>query len=239
MKAGFQTAIRQLYPPRCLACGDLVDSDFGLCGPCWRDTPFVAGTVCEACGTPVIGGTDGFRIECDACMARARPWAMGRAALLYEGQARKLVLSLKHGDRTDIARPAGKWMVLAGREVLKEGRVIVPVPLHWTRFMRRKYNQSALLAQVIADEAGLLHVPDLLVRRRRTKSLDHDGIEARFAAMQGAISVNPKHIERMHGREIVLIDDVMTSGATLTACADACISGGAREVCVLVLCRKT
>lgn len=239
MKSGFQTTIRQLYPPRCLACGDQVDSDFGLCGPCWRDTPFVAGTVCEACGTPLIGVSDGFRIECDACMARARPWAMGRAALLYEGQARKLVLSLKHGDRTDIARPAGKWMVLAGREVLKEGRVIVPVPLHWTRFMRRKYNQSALLAQVIADETGLLHVPDLLVRRRRTKSLDHDGIEARFAALQGAIEVNPKRIDRMQGRDIVLIDDVMTSGATLTACADACLSGGAREVCVLVLCRKT
>ncbi|CAN0587345.1 unnamed protein product, partial [Ectocarpus sp. 12 AP-2014] len=113
MQATLQMLVSLLYPPRCLGCGTLVESDFGLCPACWRDTPFIGGLVCDSCGVPLPGEGDGGRIDCDDCLKRPRPWDMGRAALLYKDTGRKLVLALKHSDRTDIADPAGGWMARA------------------------------------------------------------------------------------------------------------------------------
>ncbi len=155
-----------------MGCGDLTESDFGLCGPCWRDTPFIGGTVCESCGTPLPGAKDGYRIECDDCLKSPRPWSDGRAALMYHGKARSLILALKHGDRPELTRPAARWMALAGREVLRPDMLIAPVPLHWTRLVKRRYNQSALLARQLGRETGLAWCPDLLRRTRRTPVMD-------------------------------------------------------------------
>ena len=215
----------------------MVDSDFGLCGPCWRDTPFIGGTVCESCGVPLPGDPDGHRLECDDCMKTPRPWIEGRAALLYKDRARDLVLALKHGDRPEIARPAGLWLARAARPFLRDGLLVAPVPLHWTRLLRRRYNQSALLAQALARETGLALCPDLLIRTRRTGSLDGKSVAERFAELSEAIRPHLRRRHRMAGRGVVLVDDVMTSGATLAACAEACRAGGAAEVHILVLAR--
>ncbi len=232
-----QTAVALLYPPRCLGCGTMVESDFGLCGPCWRDTPFIAGTVCDACGVPLPGAEDGHRLECDDCMDRPRPWAQGRAALLYKDRARRMVLALKHGDRGELARPAALWMARAARPLLREGMLLAPVPLHWTRLVRRRYNQSALLAQHLAAQTGLAQCPDLLVRVRRTRVLDGKGAAQRFADLDGAVRVHPGRRHRIAGRTVLLVDDVMTSGATFSACANACLEAGAAEVRVIALAR--
>ena len=237
MWSGFQTAVRLVYPSRCLGCGDLVDSDFGLCGPCWRDTPFISGTVCDSCGTPVPGAPDGFQIECDDCMARPRPWNAGRAALIYEGRARKLVLSLKHGDRPEIARPAALWLQRVALPLLRTNMLIAPVPLHWTRLAQRSYNQAALLSQALSSLTGLSHCPDLLQRTRRTAKLERAGIEERYAALGSTIRHHPKRRRLMVARQVLLVDDVMTSGATLTACANACLEAGAKEVHTVTLAR--
>lgn len=237
LRARFQTAVALIYPPRCLGCGDLVESDFGLCGPCWRDTPFIGGTVCDACGTPLPGNPDGHRLECDDCMTTPRPWTDGRAALLYRDRARDLVLALKHGDRTEIARPAGLWMARAARPILRPGMLIAPVPLHWSRLLYRRYSQSALLAQAVARETGLALCPDLLERYRRTPLLEGHGAAQRFAELDRTIRPHPRRRHRIAGREVLLVDDVMTSGATLAACAEACRAGGARDVHVLTLAR--
>ncbi|MGR3761226.1 double zinc ribbon domain-containing protein [Roseobacteraceae bacterium NS-SX3] len=237
--ARFQTAVSLIYPPQCLGCGVLVEDDFGLCGHCWRETHFIAGTVCEGCGTPLPGEADGFRIECDGCMAQPRPWSAGRAALLYQGKAREMVLALKHGDRTDLAGPAAGWLRRAAAPLLQGNPAVVPVPLHWTRLMRRRYNQSALLAGSLARQAQLEYWPGLLRRHRQTPSLDGRSREERFAILGQAISVYPRRQKQLAGRKVLLVDDVMTSGATLTACTDACLQAGAAEVRVAVLARVT
>jgi ComF family protein len=232
-----QTAVELLYPPRCLGCGVMVDTDFGLCGPCWRDTPFIGGLVCEACGTPLQGGHDGHRIECDSCMKTPRPWQAGRSALIYKDRARQMVLALKHGDRAEIARPAALWLARAARELVQDNMLIVPVPLHWTRLIKRRYNQSALLATGLGQELGLPHCPDALVRFRRTRTLDGKSAAERFASLAGAISVNSKRRHRITARPVLLVDDVMTSGATLAACTEALKAAGSREVYTVTLAR--
>ncbi|MCV2891336.1 ComF family protein [Ruegeria aquimaris] len=232
-----QTAIEAIYPPRCLGCGDLVTSDFGLCGTCWRDTPFIEGTVCESCGVPLIGATDGHRIECDDCMIHPRPWKDGRAALLYTGRARRIILALKHGDRPELARPAGLWMARAAKPILRDRMIIAPVPLHWTRLARRRYNQSALLAQSVGHATGLPVCPDLLVRSVATPMLEGMNAAQREALLTGAIKAHPRRKHRLIARNVLLVDDVMTSGATFAACARACLDAGANQVFVLALAR--
>ncbi|MGR3806118.1 double zinc ribbon domain-containing protein [Marinibacterium profundimaris] len=237
MRGVLQTLVGLIYPPRCLSCGEQVESDFGLCPACWRDTPFLGGLVCDACGAPLPGEGDGARIECDDCMARPRPWDMGRAALLYRDQARRLVLALKHGDRTDIARPAAGWMARAAAPLAGQGMLVAPVPLHWTRLAGRRYNQSALLARHLSDRLGLDLCPDLFQRVIRTPSLDGRGTEERAEVLRGAIRAHPRRRERLAGREVLLVDDVMTSGATLAATAEAAHAAGAARVCVITLAR--
>ena len=237
MRDMFQTAVQLLYPPRCLGCGEMVESDFGLCADCWQDTPFIGGTVCDSCGAPLPGEADGARLDCDDCMVQPRPWSQGRAALIYRGRAREIVLALKHGDRPEVAHAAGRWLARAAQPLLRDDMVIAPVPLHPTRLFKRRYNQSALLVQALARETGHRYCPDLLVRRQRTAPLDGKSAAERFADLEGVIGVHPGRAHRMTGRPVLLVDDVMTSGATLSACAEACHAGGAAQVFVLALAR--
>jgi ComF family protein len=232
-----QSALRLVYPSQCLTCDALTESDFALCGACWRDTPFIGGLVCDACGVPLPGDDDGGIYMCDDCMSLERPWSQGRAALLYKDNARRLVLSLKHGDRTELADAVTKWMVEIARPMVQPNMIVAPVPLHWSRLLYRRYNQAALLARPIASALGLLHVPDLLQRTRKTARLDGHSREERFAALQNAIRIHPKRTNHIEGKSVLLVDDVMTSGATLTACTEALLRSRAREVCVVTLAR--
>lgn len=232
---GMQAVLRLVYPPQCVACGEAVDSDFGLCGPCWRETGFITGLVCDLCGVPLPGEGEGA--ECDDCIALGRPWVQGRAAFLYRDVGRKLVLGLKHADRIELARPAGEWLLRAARPILREGMVVAPVPLHWRRLLRRRYNQSALLSARLAASAGLAHCPDLLQRVRATGTQDGRDRAGRFGNLTGAMRVHPRRAQVLKGAHVLLVDDVMTSGATLTACAEACLATGARRVSVAVLAR--
>ena len=233
----FQTVLRLVYPPRCLVCGEAVESDFGLCGPCWRDTPFIAGLCCETCGVPLPGESSATPEYCDDCLRVARPWSMGRAALLYRDNGRKLVLGLKHGDRHDIIPTAALWMARAARPLLCEAMVVVPVPLHWTRLLRRRFNQSAMLAQAIARRLDIECCPDLLVRHRRTPVLDGLGRDQRHALVSDVFRLHPRRQHHLAGKVILLVDDVMTSGATLSAVTQLCLAGGAKDVRVLALAR--
>mgnify|MGYP001826972369 FL=1 len=231
----FQTALKLLYPPRCIGCGAMVESDFGLCGSCWRDTSFIGGTICDTCGVPLAGEQGQDALHCDDCLVIARPWRKGRAALAYNDTGRKMVLALKHGDRADIARPAALWLIAAGRDIFDHDTLLAPVPLHWRRLLKRRYNQSALLTRALARETGMESCPDLLVRTVATKSLEGLGREQRFEMLQNAIRIHPKRKNLIKNRKIVLVDDVMTSGATFAAATEACQRAGAGDVCVMAL----
>jgi len=235
--SGIQTALDAIYPARCLTCGDVVDSDFGLCGSCWRDTSFIGGTVCDCCGVPLPGADGGHTPQCDACLAAPHPWVQGRAALLYRETGRKLVLALKHGDRQEIAKPAALWMAGAVRDCLEDHTLIVPIPLHWMRMIKRRYNQSALLARALGDHLDRPYCLDLLERPKHTPSLDHKPRDERHAILQNAIRVRAKRRHRLIGRPILLVDDVMTSGATLSAATQALQAAGSGPVRVITLAR--
>lgn len=235
----FQTALGVIFPPRCLGCGGLVDQDFGLCGSCWAQTPFISGLICHTCGVPVPGLSDGVEVRCDDCLKTPRPWTAGRAALLYQDRGRQLVLALKHGVRVEVAYAAAMWMQSAGKDLLQDGVLIAPVPLHWTRLFQRTFNQSALLAQALADRTGHEMCPDLLVRGKRTQTLENKTAAARFEMLHDAIKIHARRRHRIVGRKVVLVDDVMTSGATLAAAAQACHAAGSGDVFVLTLARVT
>lgn len=232
-----ESALRVIFPPACVGCGAHVASDFGLCGSCWREMGFIAGLVCDRCGTPLPGEDEGRIEHCDDCLTLVRPWERGRAVCTYGGKGRDLVLALKHADRLDLVPPLARWMMRAAAPILAPGMIVAPVPLHWTRLFRRRYNQSALLSRAMARLARLDHCPDLLVRHRKTDTQDGKGREDRFANIAGAIRAHPRRSARMEGRHVLLVDDVMTSGTTLGAATDACLAAGADRVSVLVMAR--
>lgn len=157
--------------------------------------------------------------------------------MLYAGNGRTIVLRLKHGDRTDLAYSAGGWLADAAADLITPETIVAPVPLHWLRILRRRYNQSALLAARLAKIHNISHVPDILRRVSATRKLDGMNAQQRAETVAGTIKINPKRVGLIEGRRVLLIDDVMTTGATLTQCAEACLTAGASAVDIAVLAR--
>ena len=244
LRAVMKGALRLLYPPQCLGCGQTVadggDAAVQLCAECWRETRFVTGAACGRCGVPLPDdgtGTPDSALICDGCLSIARPWRHGRAALVYSGTGRQLVLSLKHGDRPDLAPALAGWLSRAAAPLIRPGMVVAPVPLHLRRLLKRRYNQAALLSAHLAKSRKLDHLPDLLMRNRHTEGQDHRGVTDRFANIAGALAINPRRAARIEGKAVLLVDDVMTSGATLAAAAEALLAAGSGPVSVAVLAR--
>lgn len=227
--------IDAVYPPRCLACPEATDAAHALCAACWRDTHFIAGPTCGACGVPLIGAAEGAD-RCEGCTRHPPAWNRGAAALVYAGAGRRMVLGLKHGDRLDMVPPLAEWMASAGRDLLAETDLVAPVPLHWTRLFRRRYNQSAELGRALARRAERRFVADLLVRRRATQP-QGGGRDARAANQSGAFGLAPRRAGLVGGARVLLVDDVLTSGATLSGCTEVLRAAGAAGVDVLVLAR--
>lgn len=226
-----------IYPPRCLVCPQVSHGSPGLCAGCWTDVAFVNGAICDSCGMPVPGADSEHALICDTCVAVPPAWDKGRCVFLYEGTGRRIVLALKHGDRLDMVPQLANWLLKAGGQVVPDADIIAPVPLHWFRLFRRRYNQAAELARQLARLAGREFIPDLLVRRRATGSQNGLRRDQRFENVAGAFALHKAHRQKLRGRRVLLIDDVMTSGATLSACADVCRDEGATRIDVCVLAR--
>ena len=232
-----QSVLRAIYPPQCTACDESAEGSHGLCASCWQQTEFIMGTVCDICGAPLPGEDAQELAHCDDCLTTARPWSRGRSVFVYNATGRALVLRLKHGDRSDLVPTLAQWLARGVEPILPKDPFFVPVPLHWTRLVHGRYNQSALLSQAVARLVEADSAPEALLRQKRTSSLDGHSKSDRFAALDNAIIANPKHKDTIVGRSTVLVDDVMTSGATLAACSDALLSAGAQDVCIVTLAR--
>jgi len=222
-------------PTLCVACREPVDGE-GVCADCWSKLSFIAPPHCPRLGIPFVydPGPDMLSME-----AIANPPAYGRAraAVRYDDVARTLVHALKYHDRTDLAPTMGRWMARAGTQLLDGADMLIPVPLHWRRAWRRRYNQSGALARVIERRSGVGLRTDLLQRVRATEQQVGLSRPQRASNVQGAFAVSATGKAELQGRRVVLIDDVLTSGATLDACARALLRAKAAEVDVLVFAR--
>jgi len=223
-----------VLPPRCLACGTIVDEPDALCSSCWAGMTFFAPPWCAVCGLP-FPHPMGEEAVCADCARQKPSWDRARAVMRYDKHSRHLVLALKHGDRTHVARALGRWMGRAGVELFEGADIIVPVPLHWTRLFTRRYNQAGLLAHAVRAAGGPPVMADWLVRRRRTPSQGRLGPVARVRNVRGAFAV--RRGCDVKGKRIVLVDDVLTTGATVEECARVLRRGGAAFIGVLTLSR--
>ena len=226
-----------LLPPLCPLCATLVGEPGTLCPACWSRLGFIAAPLCRCCGLPFELDPGGDAPLCGACAAQPPRFARARAVLRYDAASRPLLLRFKHGDRTDLARGFADWMTRAGSGLLAEADLLVPVPLHRWRLATRRYNQAALLAHGLARRTGLPCDPMALERVRATASSGHLGRAARRRNLAGSIRLAATGAAAVAGRRVLLVDDVLTTGATAEACARALLGGGATAVDVLTLAR--
>lgn len=231
-------ALDLLLPPRCAACDHPVARQGQLCAACFGRTHFISAPFCLRCGVPFgfaeQGGSSGL---CAACVQRPPVFREARGALRYDEQGRRLILPLKHADRVELAAVLAPMMVRAGAALLARADVLMPVPLHRRRLFTRKYNQAAVLAYAVGRLAGRPVVPDGLVRARPTASLDEKSPQERTLEVAGSFVVRRSRVARVAERTVLLVDDVMTSGATANACAAALLEAGAVAVDVLLAAR--
>jgi ComF family protein len=222
-------------PPLCPACRRPVADDGGLCPGCWSQLSFITPPYCERLGIP-FAYDPGPGVLSMQAIADPPAYQRARAAVRYDEIARTLVHALKYGDRLDLAPTLGRWMVQAGAPLLAEADALVPVPLHWRRLWWRRFNQSAALAEVIAARVNL-PVAHALARVKATRQQVGLTASERALNVQGAFRVPEAARADVKGRRLVIVDDVLTSGATIDACSRVLLRAGAATVDVLVFAR--
>ncbi len=227
---------RALFPPLCGGCRRTVSLPATLCGSCWRELRLIERPWCEVLGVP-FGIDMGEGTVSPAAIANPPPFDRARSAVVYSGVARRMVQSLKYNDRTDLAPWMARWMVRAGGELIGRADMIVPVPLHARRFLSRRFNQSAELARAIADLTGLAFEPSLVARIKPTRQQVGLGLTAREENVRGAFKVPAEARARLKGRRVLAVDDVYTTGATVSAMARSLKRAGAAGVDVLTFAR--
>jgi ComF family protein len=230
-----QAALDTLYPPTCLACRAGTDRHGALCPRCWSTMRFIERPFCERLGTPFEHDLGQGLIS---PQAMADPPAFGRAravARFEDGPARTLVHRLKYSDRAELAEPIARWMARAGADILAGADLLAPVPLHALRLWRRRFNQAAALAAGISRETGKPCDLSALRRVKATRSQVGLSRAQRAENVQGAFRIADG--AAVQGLNVVLVDDVLTSGATANAASRALLRAGAKQVDVLVFAR--
>lgn len=225
------------FPPQCLICRQEVGEQGSLCSPCWGQIRFISPPFCAVCGL-AFDFSAGDGALCGECLQEAPVFERARAVFKYDEHSRALITQLKYADQSFMAKSFGGWLSTHGREMVEKSDVIVAVPLHYWRFVGRRYNQSALLAYALAAQCGLKVIPDGLTRIRATKPQTSLTRAQRADNVRGAFTVTKRHTRTLAGKTVLLVDDVQTTSATITACSKALLAGGVKSVQVLTLARK-
>jgi ComF family protein len=236
LRASLRGLIGIVYPPTCIACQAATGEAQALCPACWRGIGFIERPYCERLGTPFPVDLGGGLLS-PAAIADPPVFARARAVCRFEGTARELVHRLKYGDRVELSLTLGRMMAQAGRELAADDDLILPVPLHRTRLWRRRFNQAAALARVVSHETGLPLAAKALTRIRRTRQQVGLTRTQRADNLQGAFHVPATMRGTVEGRRILLVDDVLTTGATVNAASRALLRAGASAVDVLTFAR--
>lgn len=238
LKAAIATAIDFILPPRCAASGDVVDAPGMLSSAVWERLRFIADPVCGCCGLPFgFDRAAGAESLCLACLQERPPFAAARAAVAYDDGSRALILRFKHADQTHTVQTFIPWLRRAGRDMLADADVLVPVPLHRGRLLKRRYNQAALIAAALARETKLSWLPDTLQRTKATVTQGKMNARARRLNVKRAFAIPPQSRARVAGKNVVLVDDVYTTGATVAECTKTLLAAGAARVSVLTVAR--
>ena len=221
-----------LTPSQCLGCGQPVHEPASLCVSCWCKLTYLDDPVCDMLGTP-FAYDQGSGALSPAALANPPPWDRARAAVAFDDASRKLIHDLKYHDRQEAGLLMARMMARAGRELLVEADLIVPVPLYRWRLWQRRFNQSAVLAKELSKRSGKPWKGDILLRRRRTRSQVGLDLQERRRNVKGAFALTPDGEALVAGKTILLVDDVRTTGATSGACAEALRTAGAAKVTLL------
>ena len=229
---GLSPLVDLVYPPRCPLCGEGVAQQGGLCTPCWSTLVIPGEPSCSSCSRPFANADLSAQAQCAVCMANPPRHDGICAGTLYNEPSRKLILAFKHGGKIALAPLLARLIAarLPERVEGQDAALIVPVPLHRWRLWRRGYNQAALLARELAKLGAGELVVDGLIRTKPTPSLGGLGRQQRERALAGAIAVKPSLLKNVCGKDIILVDDVLTSGATSDACVATLKRAGARSV---------
>jgi ComF family protein len=233
--AVFRGALDLALPQLCPACREPIEGR-GLCPACWSKLSFISRPYCERLGIPFVYDPGPGILSMEA-IADPPAYRRARAAVRFDEISRALVHALKYADRLDLAPMMGEWMSGAGRELLAEADALVPVPLHWRRLWARRFNQSAMLADAISAKSGIPVVSGALKRVKPTAQQVGLSRAERAANIQGAFRVPAEDRATVAGRRLILVDDVLTSGATVDGCARALLRAGAANVDVLIFAR--
>ena len=240
MYASFKKQVNQLgnqvvnflLPPLCPATGEMVDKQGMVDAAFWQQLNFIHAPFCERCGIPFSFAAS--HLECGACMEHPPLYTKGRAALFYDDASRHLILRFKHGDRTFAVKSFIPWLRMAGSEILPSADVILPVPLHPFRLIRRRYNQAELMARELSRYyPQAAYYPDGLKRTRHTQIQGFKNARERSRNVRKAFTVNRRY--DFTGKTVLIIDDVYTTGATINECAQTLLNAGAKEVNCLAL----
>ncbi|MCK5518175.1 MAG: ComF family protein [Alphaproteobacteria bacterium] len=230
--------INTVLPPRCAGTGEIVDVQGMVSPDFWSQLQFIENPFCKICGIPFS-----FEIANDAicatCMERKPAFGMSRSAVTYNEASRKVILAFKYGDRLHSVHTFTPWLIRTGIDLIEQADFIVPVPLHRLRLRERQFNQSALLAQEIAARTAKPHIPDALLRTRYTVPQQGLSAKERDKNVRGAFAIKKSYLKTLKGKNVLLIDDVFTSGATLNECSRILKSAGATGINVLTIARVT
>ncbi len=233
----FAKLIDAVLPPRCPFTGEIVDSQGTVSPEAWAKLSFITSPQCHACGFPfefAVPAGSGETL-CAACLAERPEYSKARAALVYNDASRDFILGFKHGDQIHAVVSMMPWLKQAGVDILPDTDLIVPVPLHRWRLLRRRYNQAAIIGRAVAKETGKAFMADALLRTRATPTQGHLKAKERAENVRKAFSLHPKR--NVAGKKVLLIDDVYTTGATVRECVKVLKKAGATEVFVLTLAR--